>query len=172
MVCIPPFLTTRNDVGLHSMYLLTAKLSEYVIPRRAMREWSVLLKSRCREKLVCLFWGFFVNFENCKCSLTRRRQKYRWRDANLNIYSALVAIEQWGFIRMPHLLWYLISVYMVISEDPWHPHLLPSVWQWSYHYLFLRLTYRSIAAGARTPNLPLNCGANYPWKTKEKMISR
>ena len=77
-----------------------------------------------------------------------------------------------GFIRMPHLLWYLISVYMVISEDPWHPHLLPSVWQWSYHYLFLRLTYRSIAAGARTPNLPLNCGANYPWKTKEKMISR
>ena len=28
---------------------------------------------------------------------------------------------------------------MIISEDPWHSH-LPSVWQWSYHYLFLRLT--------------------------------
>ena len=28
---------------------------------------------------------------------------------------------------------------MVISEDPWHSHLLPSVWQWScnYHYLGL-----------------------------------
>ena len=25
---------------------------------------------------------------------------------------------------------------MVISEDPWHSHLLPSVWQWSCHYLF------------------------------------
>ena len=28
---------------------------------------------------------------------------------------------------------------MVISEDPWHSHLMPSVWQWSCHYLFLRL---------------------------------
>ena len=33
---------------------------------------------------------------------------------------------------------------MVISENPWHAHLLLSVWQWSYHYLFLRL--RSVAA--------------------------
>ena len=30
---------------------------------------------------------------------------------------------------------------MVMSEDPWHSHLLPSVWQWSCHYLFLRLRY-------------------------------
>ena len=28
---------------------------------------------------------------------------------------------------------------IVISEEPWHAHLLPSVWQWSCHYLFLRL---------------------------------
>ena len=28
---------------------------------------------------------------------------------------------------------------IVISEDPWHSHLLPSVWQRSYHYLLLRL---------------------------------
>ena len=42
---------------------------------------------------------------------------------------------------------------MVISEDPWHTHLLPSVWQWSCHYMFLRLM--SVAAGIRTPNLPL-----------------
>ena len=37
----------------------------------------------------------------------------------------------------------------------WHSHqnVLPSVWQWSCHYLFLRL--RSVAAGIRTPNLPL-----------------
>ena len=40
---------------------------------------------------------------------------------------------------------------MVISEDPWHSHLLPSVWQWSCHYLFLRP--RSVATGIRTPNL-------------------
>ena len=38
---------------------------------------------------------------------------------------------------------------MVISEDQWHTHLLSSVWQWSCHYLFLRL--RSVATGDRTP---------------------
>ena len=40
---------------------------------------------------------------------------------------------------------------IVISEDPWHSHLLQSIPQWSYQYLFLRL--RSVAAGIRTPNL-------------------
>ena len=41
---------------------------------------------------------------------------------------------------------------MVISENPWYSHLLPSVWQWIYHFLFLRL--RSVAAVIRTLNLP------------------
>ena len=41
---------------------------------------------------------------------------------------------------------------MVISEDPWHSDLMPSVWQWSCHYLFLR--HRSVATGIRIPNLP------------------
>ena len=36
---------------------------------------------------------------------------------------------------VPHLLWHQFR--MVIFEDPWHSHLLPSVWQWSCHYLFL-----------------------------------
>ena len=38
---------------------------------------------------------------------------------------------------------------MVISEDPWHSHMLPSVWQWSWHKLFLWL--RSVATGDLTP---------------------
>ena len=38
---------------------------------------------------------------------------------------------------------------MVISEDPLHSHLLPSVWQWSYHILFLRLGF--VATRHRTP---------------------
>ena len=37
----------------------------------------------------------------------------------------------------------------LISEDPWHSHLLPSVWQWSCHYLFSWL--RSVATRDRTP---------------------
>ena len=39
---------------------------------------------------------------------------------------------------------------MIIYEDPWHLHLLPSFKQWGCHYLFLR--HRSVAAGNRTPN--------------------
>ena len=42
---------------------------------------------------------------------------------------------------------------MVISGDSWHSHLLPSVWGWSCHYLFLWL--RSVATGIRKPKLPL-----------------
>ena len=42
---------------------------------------------------------------------------------------------------------------VIVLKDPWHSHLLPSVWQWICHYLFFRL--RSVAAGIRTPNLPL-----------------
>ena len=42
---------------------------------------------------------------------------------------------------------------MVMSEDPWHSHVLPSVWQWRCNYLFSRLG--SITAGIRSPNLSL-----------------
>ena len=45
------------------------------------------------------------------------------------------------------------SVYNGISEDPWHSHIMPSVWQWSCQYLFWWLT--GVAAGIRTPDLPL-----------------
>ena len=41
---------------------------------------------------------------------------------------------------------------MVIPEDPWHTHQLPSVWLWNCQYLFLRL--RFVVAGIRTPNHP------------------
>ena len=40
---------------------------------------------------------------------------------------------------------------MVISEDPWHSHLLPSVWQWSCHFQFLRRRLGSVATRDRTP---------------------
>ena len=44
---------------------------------------------------------------------------------------------------------------MVISEYLWHSHVLPTVWQLSFHCLFLRL--RSVAAGIWTTNLQLHC---------------
>ena len=67
---------------------------------------------------------------------------------------------------------------MNTSEDPLHSHLLPSVWQWSCHYLFLRR--RSVVPGVQTTNLPhsersyrlrhrggrTRRNATIPWKVK------
>ena len=49
---------------------------------------------------VCL--GVFVSLENV--SLIWRRHLYRWRAANFDLCSALMAIEQWEFFSVPHLL--------------------------------------------------------------------
>ena len=57
--------------------------------------------------LVCL--EFLVQLENF--SLILRRHHYRWRAANFDLCSALMAIEQWGFFSVPHLLWHGASVY-------------------------------------------------------------
>ena len=69
----------------------------------------------------------------------RRSHHYRWRASNFDHYSAVMAIEQWGFFSLPHLMWHGASVntcIMVNFVNPWHSHLLPSVWQWSCHNLF------------------------------------
>ena len=105
------------------------------------------------QDMLCFFvcLEFFVPLENF--SLILRRHHCRWRAANLILTYELMTIEQWGFFSVPHLLWHWHPFIMVISEDPWHSLLMPSVWQLSCHYLFLRL--RSFAAGIPTPHLPL-----------------
>ena len=40
-----------------------------------------------------------------------RRHHYLWRAANFDLWSALMAIEQWGFFSVPHLLWHGVSIY-------------------------------------------------------------
>ena len=42
--------------------------------------------------------------------------------------------KQRGFLSVLLLFWH--PFIMVISENPWHSHLLPSYWQRSCHYLF------------------------------------
>ena len=78
-------------------------------------------------------------------SLILRRHHCRWKAATFDLCLALMAIEKWGFLNVPHVLCEGLHL-MIISEDPWHSQLLPSVWQWCYHYLF-----RSVATGDRTP---------------------
>ena len=51
---------------------------------------------------VCL--GFFVTLQNF--TLVWRRHQYRWRATNFYPYSALMAIEHWGFFSVLHLVWH------------------------------------------------------------------
>ena len=55
------------------------------------------------------FLKFFVPLENF--SLIWRRHHCWWRAANFDPCSALMAIEQWGFFTVPHLLWHGASAY-------------------------------------------------------------
>ena len=66
--------------------------------------------------------------------------------------------HSWPLCSEGSLEWYTYCytghpLIMVISEDPWHSHPLPSVWQRSCHYMYLFLRLRFVAAGIRTPNL-------------------
>ena len=56
-----------------------------------------------------LFVCFIVPLENF--SLIWRPHHYRWRASNFDLCSALMAIEQWGFLSVPHLLWHGTFVY-------------------------------------------------------------
>ena len=86
-------------------------------------QWMIFLKrfARLRKSVSILAWiwlfvslfvclGFIVLFENF--TLIWRRPHYRWKVANFDLSSALIAIEQLGFLNsVPHLLWHGASVY-------------------------------------------------------------
>ena len=96
--------------------------------------------------IICLFvW----------CFSSHARNFHSYGDvtiAGFDLCSALMSIEHWGFFKVPQVLWHGHPFIMGTPKDPWHSHILPSVWQRSCHYLFLRL--RPVAVGVRTPNLP------------------
>ena len=75
-----------------------------------------------------LFFGGGGVLENF--SLLWRRHHYRWKAANFDLFSSVMAIEQWGFFIVPHLLWHGASVYKWPS---------PRTRTFNYMYLFLRL---------------------------------
>ena len=113
--------------------------------------------ARLKVKVVCtiiLFvcFGIFVQLENC--SLKWRHHHYQWRAAHFDLCRALMAIELWQIFSVPNLLWHGTSVYNGHIQGPVTlTPIMPSVWQWSCHCLFLRL--KSVTARIRTPNLLL-----------------
>ena len=91
------------------------------------------------------------------CSSSHSRIFHSYRDVTIageGLYIFTYARHSWPLSSEGSLTCHsycdtLLPFKMVISEDPWHSHLLPSVWQWSCHYLFLRLW--SVATGDQTP---------------------
>ena len=85
---------------------------------------SIRINHLCILMIVCLFvcLRFYFPLENF--SVIWRCHHYRWRNTNFDLYLALMAIKQWGFFKVPHLLWHRV-----------HSHQLRSIWQWSCHYL-------------------------------------
>ena len=76
-----------------------------------------IVKNELRS-YVCLFvclW-FFVPGE--KFSLILRHDFYRWRPENCDLCATLMDNEQWGFFRVPNLLWHSISVYNGHIREP------------------------------------------------------
>ena len=68
--------------------------------------------SHIPNDFVCLFlfvWSLLSHSRNF--SIIWRRHHCRWRAANFDLCSALMAIEQWGFFNVPYLLWHGPTVY-------------------------------------------------------------
>ena len=78
-------------------------------PKKNTAYTALKTKSRNFYDLFVCFFGFIVPLENC--SLIWRRHHYRWRGTNFDISLAVMPIEQWGFFRVSHLLWYVASIY-------------------------------------------------------------
>ena len=60
-----------------------------------------------KNYFLCVSLVLFIPLVNF--SLIWRHHYNRRRAANFDLYSALMAMEQWGFFSMPHLLWHGIS---------------------------------------------------------------
>ena len=60
----------------------------------------------------------------------------QWKASNLTFAPHFMAIEQWGFLSVPHLLWHRASVYNGHLQGPVTLTPVAVVWQLSFHCLF------------------------------------
>ena len=95
--------------------------------------WNVFIRQPRGKLINSWYWThiytissmiyFFICFTGAHVplanfSLIWRRHHYRRRAPNFNLYSAIMAIEQWKFISIPHLLWHGASVYNAHLRGP------------------------------------------------------
>ena len=75
--------------------------------KRSISLWCCKSNILSMNRFLFVCFGFSVPHENV--SLIWRRHHYQWRAANFDLYSALMAIEQWRFFSVPYLLWPMAS---------------------------------------------------------------
>ena len=96
---------TRKCV-LYLFVLYDIFISLFIIYYFLNRSWKIFVG----------FFCVFVPLENF--SLIWRRHHCRWRAAKLDLCATLMAIEQWGFFNVPHLLWHGASVFNGYLRGP------------------------------------------------------
>ena len=101
--CLKTLLLNYIPLNIYfkQMIKISAKMSNVIC------EW----RFHCICTFVCLFGcvEFIVPLKNF--SLIWRRHHCRLKAANFDLCSALMAIEQWGFFNVPHLLWHGSTLY-------------------------------------------------------------
>ena len=134
--CAPPDISKRSppdiskrwrqDISMISPPLIVSKRSRPDISKRWFidrKNANCLICCACLyllKSILCLLFFVLEFFISRKIfSLLWRRHHWRWRAENLYLCSALMAIEQWRFFSVPHLLCNGNPIIMVISEDPW-----------------------------------------------------
>ena len=94
--------------------------------------WN-LLSSKIKLLLLFVCLGYFIQLENFSLICIRRCRHCRWRATNVDLCSTHIAIEQWRFFSVLHLLWHVTSVY---NSHLLGPVTLTPIYQWSCHNLF------------------------------------
>ena len=106
--------TVQLHVMLNFCLFIRPTLEFSVIWKRHHCQWRAanfhLCSITCYAKFlfVCLFRVIRPTLE---FSVIWKRHHCQWRAANYDLCSALMAIEQWGFFSVSHLLWHGASVY-------------------------------------------------------------
>ena len=77
--------------------------------------------------LICMFWFLCPNRENLSLKWKIRSHHYQWRAANFVLNSNSLLLSNEGSLACHTYCDTGRPFIMVISEDPWLSHLLPSV---------------------------------------------
>ena len=126
-----------------------------------LKRFIALLKSNLSSStknptlIDCLFVCLWLIVPLKNFSLIWRRHHYRWKAENFDLCQVIIAIKQWGFFNVSHLLWHGASVYNGHLREP--VTLTPIAERLAVECTWsLPVFYDlGLSAGIRTPTFPL-----------------